>query len=770
VGPVARDAGRSRPDGESLDTLAARCAGCLDALYSTVRATTDAGPALVYSESVAYIIRLLAVLIAAEQIPRGAPVRKSVQRAAQAIIDGSTESAHRDYEKAAAAVRKASGLGIFDQPKHIRLDREAFTAAAQALTRPRPDAPIERIFFQTVPLSWLGGVYQALLALGPDDTGDRLRASRSYRKRRGVFFTPPSLVTYVVEGVLSPIIESRAALFETRTGGPLSPPDAGHYGIRVLDPAMGGGDFLTRVVAGEGASGGFLPRSILAAQCVYGVDVDPGAVEIARFGVWASSGFADGIAGSLNSHLICANALGAGHADEPPFDWAAAFPEAFADGGFDAVIGNPPYIAAKNGLRSSHTSGQSDSYLMFLSEVMDSKLVKPGGLLSMVLPDPVLVRENAAAVRRKLATEWSILSLLHISEAFPDALVANVIPICRNAPPTEPTFLASRIERAGDRRNFLARPRQTALQLARPVRLESIFAQDRCEFLYLLEQDGFGEIIKRIHGPEVALSHYQEPFAPLRKLNVKAIYRGEEVGKSAIRSETGDQPILLGGQSIQPYEIIWEGRKASASWIRKPLGRYHSTKILIQKSSAHLIAALDRVTRRHPGYVFPQSVYAVELAGHGMAPLYLLCLLNSRVLDEYIRRTVTGYKLLQPQLELEDIRALPIRRIDFTTHISEREADLARGIGIFESESLRSGEFAELANFAVACLTGLPEKSDVVHDVLVHLGREMVSLGRANRRSPDAHATRRLEAIRAAIETIVRKLYSSEPAQMALPW
>ena len=229
-------------------------------------------------------------------------------------------------------------------------------------------------------------------------------------------------------------------------------------------------------------------------------------------------------------------------------------------------------------------------------------------------------------------------------------------------------------------------------------------------------------------------------------------------------------PVLLGGQSIQPYEIIWEGRKASASWIRKPLESYHSAKILIQKSSAHLIAALDRVSKRHPGYVFPQSVYAVELAEHGMDPLYLLCLLNSQVLNEYVRRTVTDYKLLQPQLELEDIRALPIRRVSFTTHISERESDTARGIGVFESESLRSADFAELANFAVGCLTGLPEKSDVVHDMLVHMGREMVSLSRANRKSPDADATRRLEALRAAIETIVWKLYSSEPSQMALPW
>lgn len=766
-----------RPDGGSLEILADRCAAGLDALYGSVIASSGAEPALVYAESVRYLIRLLAVLIAAERMPPDGSAADAVRRAADAAVDGLD-----GYEEACVGACAASGLSVFCPSERLVFDAEAFAVAVRSLLFPHPDVPIERIFFETMPLSWLGGVYQHLLTFKPDETGNRLRGSRSYRKGRGVFFTPPSLVTYIVEGVLTPIVESRAGLFSS--GDSRSSQKAGtetglYEGIRVLDPAMGGGDFLCRTIEflSENAASREEARSRIAALCVYGVDVDRGAVEIARFGVWASAGFADGIAEALNTHLVCGNALGTTHGTGmlreavcPEVDWPGVFPEAFAQGGFDAVIGNPPYIASKNGLGFARASGQSDSYLMFLSEIIDKSLVRPGGLFSMVLPDPMLVRENAAAIRRKLVTDWSILSLLHISEAFPDAQVANVVPICRNAPPVAPTFLASRVEKAADRRGFLARPRQTALELAHPVRLETIFAQDRCEFLYLLEQGSFGEIIRRIHGESVSLSNYVEPFTPLRRLNVKSIYRGEEVGKSAINSETGDHPVLLGGQSIQPYEVIWEGRKASISWVRKPIERYHSTKMLIQKSSAHIIGALDRVSKRHRGYLFPQSVYAIELTEHGMDPLYLLCILNSRVMNEYIRRTVTGYKLLQPQLEIEDIRALPIRRVSFTTHVSEREADCARGIRLFESESLRMGEFPELANFTVACLTGIPEKSDVVHDVLVHLGREMVMLARTNRKSPDADSTRRLEATRAAIETVVWRLYSSEPAQMALPW
>src|SRR5450759_1215776 len=94
----------------------------------------------------------------------------------------------------------ASGLGIFASSERALCDADAFSAAAASIVKPRPDAPIERIYFETMPLSWLGSVYQHLLAFRPDESGDKLQASQSYRKGRGVFFTPPSLVNYIVEG------------------------------------------------------------------------------------------------------------------------------------------------------------------------------------------------------------------------------------------------------------------------------------------------------------------------------------------------------------------------------------------------------------------------------------------------------------------------------------------------------------------------------------------------------------------------------------------
>lgn len=769
---------RARGDSGSFDWFVGRCSAGLETVHAAVAANIGADRQSAHRECVRLIIRTLAVLIASEQMPPTMSVAGSIRRARQAVLDaalGSEADSWLVFSESVRAAHEMSRMDIFAPPDDFALPPGVFADLARTLLRSRTNAPIEPIFFQTAPSSWLGLVYQVLLALRPTASGTGLEWDRTLRKRAGVYFTPACLVSYVVEGALPPLLPSRDSLRvrESESGDYIQP------SLKVLDPAMGGGDFLCRVVDFLcGSDEQF--RASVAAECVYGVDIDPVCVEIARFCVWAASGYAEGISDSIDKHLVLGDALGYMTDGSETFDWQKSFPDVFdrPDApGFDAVIGNPPYIASKNGFRNGTGCGagrgQSDSYLMFLATIMDMRLVRPGGILSMVLPDPMLVRENAASIRRGLLTEWTILSVLHISGVFADAGVANIVPICRNTPGPAPTFGVSRIERAADRRSFALRPLATARSLERIVRTETMLSQDRCEFLYLLEDGDFGEIIRRIHGDSLSLSSCKPPFAPLRDLNVKVIYRGEEIGKAAINQGGGDLPILLGGQSVQPYEVVWEGRKTNRSEVRKPIERYASTKILIQKSSAHLIAALDRVSRRHPGYVFPQSVYAVELRPLGMHELYLLCVMNSEVMNEYVRRTVTGYKFLQPQLEIEDIRALPIRRISFITHSAEREAGLSRAVGIFEDESLKTkgtSPFSELADFVVKCLTGNPEKSDVVHDLLVHLGRLMVDLTKSSRKSPDADTTRRLISTRRAIETVVWRLYSSRPAQMSLPW
>jgi len=773
MGLLAKDSKRI----SEIDQFAARCAASLAALYSSVTEMDRVEPGRAFGASIRQVMRMLAVLVGAQRAPGSARAAEPMRRASEALFAASEGAGTgKAYEQACEEIYASSGIGIFAIPEDERCAAELLEAMARGLLHP-VDSPISPIYFQMMPLNWLGSAYQALLALKPSKSGEGLQASYRRRKEDGVYFTPPYLVEYIVESVVGAQAEDILHELGRR------PPRERLARLKVLDPSVGGGDFLCAAIEHlarkAGNSGGGLDgfRARLAAECVYGVDVDGLVVEIARFCVWAASGFADGIAGSINAHILCGDVLGT-DPECGPLEWSSAFPEVFSvsRGGFDAVVGNPPYIASKNrlavGRSSSSASGQSDSYLRFLEEAVTGGLVRPGGMLSMVLPDPMLVRGNAAGIRRVLAEEWTMLSMLHLPGAFADAQVANVVPVCRNVARTAETFVASRIERAADRDSFARRPVQTARELGCPVRIATVLAQKRAEFVYLLEQEPFGGIIRRIHGSDMALGSYQPPFAPLEKLNIRAIYRGEEVGKAAITSEDGDYPMLLGGQSIKPYQIIWEGRRIKTSAIRKPVERYAGSKILVQKSSPRLIAALDRPVGEHPGYVFPQSVYGIELRAPGMDEFYLLCLLNSEVMNEYIHRTVTGYKFVHPQLEIEDIRRLPIRRIEFHTPHRARAGLAAKGWAVFENEASGAGSggrFPELGNFVAECLAAAPERSDVVHDLLVRLGGLVSDLTLRNRESPSAQTTRRLESARAAIESVVWRLYSVDPLQMALP-
>lgn len=764
----------SRSVGE-IGQFVSRCRASLEGLHCCAAKAGCEGSETDFRTRITQVMRMLAVMITAERVPPERCVAGAIDRAARAVYGASQKLDALDaYQDACREAFQLSGIGLFCAGEEMSLDAESLSAMAQALLRPPGDASIDSIFFETVPVNWLGSAYQALLALKPGTLGDGLEASYRKRKEDGIYFTPPYLVQYIVESVVGGQAEDAA--YEL---GSLSLEEK-LCGLRILDPSTGGGDFLCATInclsSGTASTDDAL-KARIAANCVYGTDIDATAVEVARYCVWAASGYADGISDSINSHIVCADVLGSA-VDGSRLCWPELFSEVFDRdrGGFDAVVGNPPYIAAKNNPAVTRSGlslkGQSDSYLLFLREVVAGGLVRSGGMLAMVLPDPMLVRGNAASVRRTLAEEWSILSLLHLPGAFAEARVANVIPICRNCPPTHTAFAASRIERVADRESFSHRPVQTARELAQSVSLQTVTAQDRAEFLYLLEQGGFAGVIRRIHGEAMALSNFDPPFAPLVKLNVQAIYRGEELGKAAISSEVGDYPMLLGGQSIRPYEILWEGRKISHSSVRKPLGRYLNTKIVIQKSSGRLIAALDRIQGEHGGYVFPQSVYGVELRGSGMEEQYLLCLLNSEVMNEYVRRTVTGYKFLHPQLEIEDIKRLPVRQVQFITPEPERAALLERGLTIFADECSTPGagvRFAELANFAAECLAAVPEKSDVVHDILVHLGGLVTELTAESRVSPGAGVTARLEMARAAVEAVVWRLYSCEPFQMSLP-
>ena len=207
------------------------------------------------------------------------------------------------------------------------LDDEAARRALLALsTRSSPDgAGREPIAYRDLGVEQIGAVYETLLEYRPavksvERTTTRggphleLRAGSGLRKATGTFYTPQPIAEYVVRRTLGPLVRD-------------ADPER-ILQLRIVDPSMGSGAFLIAAcrylaAAYESAlirTGGCAPRDIgeperaairrsVAERCLYGVDLNPMAVQLARLSVWLTTLAGDRPLSFLDHRLNVGNSL-----------------------------------------------------------------------------------------------------------------------------------------------------------------------------------------------------------------------------------------------------------------------------------------------------------------------------------------------------------------------------------------------------------------------------------------------------------------------------
>jgi hypothetical protein len=208
------------------------------------------------------------------------------------------------------------------------------------------------------------------------------------RKRDGVYYTPEWVIDTIVEETLG---RRLGELRELSGWTPGLAPEAESAAIEaylahvrqltVLDPACGSGAFLItaarRLIQELGEIHARLDelgvrrrrpdattiiREVLVNN-LYGVDINGASVEITQLALWLHTARRDASLAVLDHHVRCGNSLIDGRFYEHrdllhysdaerervnTFDWQVAFPEVFERGGFDVVIGNPPYVKLQN--------------------------------------------------------------------------------------------------------------------------------------------------------------------------------------------------------------------------------------------------------------------------------------------------------------------------------------------------------------------------------------------------------------------------------------
>jgi SAM-dependent methyltransferase len=317
----------------------------------------------------------------------------------------------------------------------------------------------------------------------------------SRRRLQGAFYTPRAVTRYLVGEALSPLLEERfAALGERHLAAApaaarpaLGQPrayDLAALGekarealvlfwegwlaeletVRILDPACGSGAFLIeafdqlygayqeateRLADLRGQRSLFDPDATILGKNLFGVDINEEAVQICRLSIWIKTAQRGRQLTALDRTIRPGNSLVADPAVDrrSAFDWQAAFPEVFAAGGFDLVVGNPPYVRQERladlkphlerTFRAFH--GMADLYVYFFEQGL--RLLRPGGRLSFVVTNKWLKAGYAEPLRRLLAEEtWTeeIVDLGHAKRIFPDADVFPSLVRLRRPLPAAP--------------------------------------------------------------------------------------------------------------------------------------------------------------------------------------------------------------------------------------------------------------------------------------------------------------------------------------------
>ncbi len=591
-----------------------------------------------------------------------------------------------------------------------------------------PDSPYE---FSVLPADILGQVYEQFLGKVIRLTAGhqaKVEEKPEVKKAGGVFYTPTYIVEYIVKQTVGELLKD-------------STPKKADT-LRILDPACGSGSFLLGAYqelldwyqeyyvthTPEKWAKGKSPtlyhndrgewkltiheRKRILLNNIYGVDIDSQAVEVTKLSLLLKvlegedeqtissqmTLFQKRVLPDLSHNIKCGNSLIGSNFyigkqisfDEEElyrinaFDWDKEFPEIIQNGGFDAVIGNPPYgfhQIHENYLKPyfkeylNSSQGSFENYFLFYEKSLN--LLKKGGLHGFIVPVTWLTIPSAKSLRKFILDNYSIQLICWLPEfVFANAKVNTLITIIQHSSRNDV------LVKIYDTLGFRVSPKEK-----RTYKQTQFIELDYS--IGIFESSVDNTVVQKILKHSYPLKDIARPCSgynpyevgkgktPDGKTHTKETVKSKPYHAQEKLDDTWKPEII--GRNLSRYHVNITGDRwiKYGSWLAAPRDpqNFQGKRILVQEITGgqdkRIVAAYYEGELYHSRDVIP-----IKIEKELPHPYYLLGIINSRLISWYhLKRNPKAQKGLFPKVLVSDLKKLPIFPIDLNKPTDKAKYD-----------------------------------------------------------------------------------------------
>lgn len=523
--------------------------------------------------------------------------------------------------------------------------------------------------------------------------GEEFDKKKGKRKKDGIFYTPKYITKYIVENSIKNWLDDKRkelgedklpelseADFEIKYSSKKSDERifSKNYkkhiefwtkyreavkNIKIVDPACGSGAFLITAFEYLLNYNNYLNDKIfdltgtkdlfsdttkeILQNNIFGVDLNKESVEITKLSLWLKTADKNKTLATLENNIKCGNSLidDAEIAGELAFNWEKEFPQVFKNGGFDVVVGNPPYVLCQPSnteekLLKFYNNFEVANYKIDLYHLFFEKGIKilnPKGYLGFITPNTYLTNKYTVNLRKLILEKTSINTIIKYNEiVFAEAGVDVV------------TILLSNFKIKNNKINILSSENKTLTVIDKKE--QEIWENDELKVFNLNK-----ELSIKLENTILLDKIYSVTFGLQTKDKSKYV--------SEIKSPEWEECYT--GKNISRYFLSKANLyflnnpsevKAGGSWNMK---LHKSKKIVVrQVGNPEPIFAYD--DKKIPSL---NTMYNIVNIDKNFDDFYILSILNSKLMKKYWLSKYNDNKDLFPKIKGYQLKELPIKKI-----------------------------------------------------------------------------------------------------------